>query len=240
MKENYILRLRLGLPSGYTDIPDHTNYFTYDTNMKHTENKFKELEECGYKLLNTSDYKDWRAVCINSLNTQMILFRDIEFHNTFQKKDGSILVRWYKIEKSGLIKMKQALYTKPKHLEKPVGELVTIASMKAYNMTMPTYTSYYPTELVFVPYNVKGMLLTSEFHQAIENYTHDEFKYLDGSLPIHVKHRRAIIRKSFEELTDESITNFISDPPPYWKSAPYKHEGGNFDSSYINGCTYYA
>ncbi len=233
--DNYILMTRLGKEPKFTDIDRIcTNMFQYT--KSYNENIFKKLEECGFELLNKEDYPDWVGLPIHNTSNQVILFRDIEFYNAFKCKDGSILVRWYKIEKLGHIRMKQVIYTKPKHLKKPLYELVTVASMKQYNITLPT--NNYARDNIVIPYNIRGMLTTGELGSLQHNYEAKQFDYLDGELPNHMRLKRLLLRKTFIEMTDESCFNFtLCNDYTRWELKPFK--GDNFGPEYIRGSTYF-
>lgn len=239
MKNNYILNLRKGSSSGYTFISNNNYLNEFNScNNKMVADMFVNLEECGYKLLNIDDYPDWVGVPISNIFSRSMLFRDIEFHNTFKTKKDEILVRWYKVERSGYIKMKQVLFTKPEHLQKPVNELVTAASIKNYNITISS-GNYKMLHNIIVPYNTKGMLLSSEFDKAVNLYLQDEYDYLSGELPVYVKTIKNIIAQSFLEVTDEHIKTFANFRPKILDWAPVVNSDELFDAHYIRENTYY-
>lgn len=239
MKNNYILNLRKGQPSGYTFIKDciYPNEFSASYNLG-VQNTFIMLEECGYKLLNVGDYPNWFGIPVFNIFGRVILFQDIEFYNVFETKKNEILVRWYKIEKLGYIRMKQVLFTKPEHLQKPLNELVTAASMKNYNITISP-DNYKMLKNVIVPYNIKGMLLINEFDKSLDMYLEDDFNYLSGELPIHLKTKKKVINQSFSDITNEDIRIFINYRPEILKWSPIVNTDIKFDAHYIKENTYY-
>ena len=237
MKNNYILNLRKGTQSGYTFINSYSNEFR-TLNDKSVENTFTKLEECGYKLLNTDDYPNWLGIPICNIFGRAMLYRDIEFHNTFETKEKEILVRWYKVERSGHIKMKQVLFTKPEHLQKPVSELVTVASMKDYNITISAY-KYKTLQDVIIPYNIKGMLLANEHDRAVDMYLQDDFNYLSGELPMYINTQKHIIKQSFFKVTGEDIRTLINSRPKILQWGPVVESDEIFDAHYIRENTYY-
>lgn len=237
MKNNYILNLRKDSLSGYTFINSYTNEFR-TLNCESVENTFTKLEECGYKLLNVGDYPNWFGIPVCNIFGRVMLFQDIEFYNVFETKKKEILVRWYKIEKLGYIRMKQVLFTKAEHLQKPLNELVTAASMKNYNITISPY-NYKMLSNIIVPYNIKGMLLINEFDKALDMYLEDDFNYLSGELPIYLKTKKKVINQSFLDITNEDIRTFINFKPEILKGPPIVNTDIIFDAHYIKENTYY-
>lgn len=239
MKNNYILNIRKGNTSGYTFINSYSNEF-HTLNGGSVKNTFTKLEECGYKLLNTDDYPDGLGIPVCNIFGRAMLFRDIEFYNAFETNKKEILVRWYKVEQSGHIRMKQVLFTKPEHLKKPINELVTAASMKNYNIEI-TCNQYKLLQNIIVPYNIKCMLLANEHDLAVDMYLQDDFNYLSGELPNHIKTRKNIIAQSFLEVANEDIRMFIvnNNRPTILQWSPLVQNNEAFDAHYIRDNTYY-
>lgn len=201
---------------------------------------FKKLKAHGYRLLNKEDYPDYRGALWQNLENEYILFRDVEFHQAYACEDErgtliKILVRHYKIKKSGLIKMKQSIFSEPAHLTLPLDSLVNYAGFKEYNIIV-TADQY---DKIIIPYNAKGMLSSCEFQCLKFEYSNAGKYCLSGDYTGSMENRRAYIRKVFLDATGEEMTNFFTYDPPQWKPTYHRPMEYISDNTYIKENTYY-
>lgn len=190
---------------------------------------FPKLEEKGFELLNTQDFEN--SVRFSQTYEQIYLFQDVEFHQVFKmtnhtvvdEENGElynhILVRIYKIERLGTIKMKQAIFSKLKNLKRSVEELVTITQAKEYNINVP-YPNGYDDDFV-IPYNVVGMLFTNEYHTLVYKYYENDHLYLDGVLPEEELKKKERLRKMFVRTTGREIFPYLNEPISKWQQAKF-------------------
>lgn len=222
------------------ECEQHT-YGSTSFNRKNTYRAhFEALDMNGFRLLNTEDYPDWRGSLWINLENNFILFRDVEFHQAFscEDKEGNktaTLIRFYKIEKSGLIKMKQVIFGKPEHLEIPLYQMVQYANAKHYNMVV-TADQY---DTIVIPYNARGMLSNCEFQCLKHAYANAGKHCLSGDYSKAIIQRRKYLRRIFLETTGEEMTNFFTYTLDCWKPIYHKPIEYICDNTYIKENTYY-
>lgn len=189
---------------------------------------FPKLKEFGFELLNTEDYEN--SVRLSTLHNQAILYKDLEFHQVFKmtktKVDDSetgesynhILVRIYKVERVGTVKMKQVKFSKLKNLKRSVEELVTIAYARDYNVNVPCPNGYNNWDIV-IPYNVVGMLFSGEYCTLEHKYYEDDHLYLDGILPITALKKKQKLRQLFTRMTGREIFPYLNEARTLWQQS---------------------
>lgn len=190
---------------------------------------FPKLKEKGFELLNTQDFEN--SVRVGRLYDQAILFQDLEIpqvfkmtnHTVVDEENGEsynhILVRIYKVERLGTIKMKQAIFSKLKNLKRSVEELITITHAKEYNINVP-YPNGCDDDFV-IPYNVVGLLFDNEYSQIMYKYYENDHLYLDGKLSEEELKKKERLRKMFVRTTGREIFPYLNEPISKWKSATF-------------------
>ncbi len=190
---------------------------------------FPKLKQCGFELRNALTYEN--SIRLSKLHDQAYLFQDLEFRQVFKilgkttvnEKNGEsynhILVRIYKVERVGTIKMKQAIFSKLKNLKRCDDELVTITHAKEYNINVP-YPNGYDDDIL-VPYCVVGMLLVDEYNKLVLNYYENDHLYLDGVLPAKELEKKERLRHMFVRTTGREIFPYLNEPITRWKLADF-------------------